>query len=118
MAHVRPKVKPKAKRKPQKARELPERLPVAAFKAQFSRYLREVQTHGQAITITMHGRDVAVLSPPKETAPERVPLKIRPRLDPRPFSEIIKGLRLLPEGQGASDEAIQKALDETREDRF
>jgi prevent-host-death family protein len=116
--HVQLKTKPKAKRKPRRPHELPERLPVAAFKAQFSHYLREVQTRGRPITITMHGRDVAVLSPPKATAPEQVPLQVRPPLDPRPFAEIIKGIRPLPEGQGASAEAIQKVLDETREDRF
>ena len=121
MAKTKPKWKPhaksKAKRKPRAAHALPERLPVAEFKAQLSRFLRDVQARGQSVTITMHGRDIAVLSPPK-TAAEAVPLNVRPPLDPRPLAELIKSLEPLPDGSRVSENDIREALDWTRADRF
>lgn len=109
--------KPKANRKPRAVQPLPERLPVAEFKAQLSRFLREVQARGQSVTITMHGRDIAVLSPPKAAA-EAPPLSVRPPLDPRPLDELIKTLKPLPDRSRVSEKDIQEALDWTRADRF
>ena len=98
----------KAKPKPRVA-PAPDQVPLARIKLNFSRYVREVQTRGQAITITNHGRAAAVLAPvaswPRPTLTVREPVDRRPlgRLALRP-----------PPGQGASREAIRHALDEER----
>ena len=113
---MKARAKPTAKRK-RSSPTAPDRVAIADVKAHLSRYVREVQEHGRTITITQHGRDTAVLSAVK-AAHAPPPLNIRPALDPRPFGEIVKGLRRVPEGRGASAAAIQRAIDEEREDRF
>jgi prevent-host-death family protein len=86
-----------------------ERVPLAQVKAQFSRYIRVVQTSGMPITITHHGRDAAALAP-LSTAPLST-LATHGPVDPRPLGE----LKLRPgRGQGATLAALRRALDEDR----
>lgn len=93
-----------------------DRVPLAKLKLNFSRYVREVQERGRAITITQHGRDAAVLAP-LESAEAEPKLAVRARLDRRPLGEIIQGLKGLPGGRSVRDEDVQQALDWTRADR-
>ena len=89
----------------------PDRMPLAAVKTGLSRYVREVQARGRSITITQHGRDAAVLAP--VSAAGRPALTIREPIDPRPLGAL--NLRP-PKGEGASKEAIRRALDEERDE--
>lgn len=109
----KPQLPPKAKRKPSRSSGS-ERVPLAELKVHLSRYVREVQEGGRAITITQHGRDTAVLAPVKSAAGALPPLHIRPALDPRALGDIIAPR---PKGKGITAEDIQRALDEEREDR-
>jgi prevent-host-death family protein len=88
-----------------------DRVPLAKLKSHLSRYVREVQARGRGITITHHGRDAAVLAP--VALSPRPTLAIREPVDRRPLGAL--GLRPAA-GQGASSEAIRRALDEERGD--
>ena len=104
--------KRKAPRQPSGAAE---RVPLAELKMHLSRYVREVQEGGRAITITQHGRDTAVLAPVKAAADVLPALGMRPALDPRRLGKIIDPQ---PKGQGITAADIQQAIDEDREERF
>lgn len=96
-------------------RRLPDRAPLAEIKASFSRFVRDVQTRGQAVTITLHGRDAAILAP-IPPAEARAPLAIRPPLEERALGELIQGA--LPGGRRVSIEAIERVIDELRGNRL
>ena len=88
-----------------------DRVPLAAVKTSLSRYVRDVQALGRSITITQHGRDAAVLAP--VTLASRPRLTLREPIDLRPLGAL--GLRP-PKGEGASSEAIRRALDKERDE--
>ena len=88
---------------------MPDRVPLAQIKVNFSRFVRDVQTHGRPITITQHGRDAAVLAP----LPMRPRVVVHGPIDPRPLGAI--ELTPLP-GRGASIGAIRRALEEERDE--
>jgi prevent-host-death family protein len=84
-------------------------VPLSEIKVSFSRYVRDVQVGGRAITITHHGRDAALLAP-LTIAPRPM---VREPVDPRPLGR----LKLTPlPGRGASAGAIRRALDEERDE--
>jgi prevent-host-death family protein len=84
-------------------------LPLARVKVGFSRYVREVQMYGRALTITQHGRPAAMLVPVTTTA---ATLNVRQAIDGRPLG----ALTLRPAAGNASIEAIHRALDAERAD--
>ena len=86
-----------------------ERIPLAQIKINFSRFVRDVQSHRRAITITQHGRDAAILAP--VAVASRPAITIRGPVDPRPLG----ALKLRPPPRrGVSAAAIRRALDEER----
>jgi prevent-host-death family protein len=72
-------------------------LPLAEAKAQLSKLVDAVESRGEQITITRHGRPVAMLVPADEIEGWRATVEIL--RDPEFMEDIRRGLRDLDEGR-------------------
>jgi prevent-host-death family protein len=122
-----PKTKPSRPRATEKERGASQRMAgVRDLKAHFSAYLRRVR-EGETVTITDRGAVIAQLTPPPPLPPEdalertliqleRTGQIVRPTLT---MTQLRSKLQAVAKSPAAAPRgAIQRILDEDREDRF